>query len=185
VRSLGDDARAPPFIQTVPRWGYRFLVEDRQSCLSRQAGLPLLHRVAIAVLVVLPAGSFAIPRRQTVLVLPFDDLGGANRVEAVATHEVTHALARSRVGVIDPLTASKFKNTNECIIELGKQLDAQYVLLGAVRRAGAKVRVTAELYRVADNRQAWAGEEELAAGADATPAFAKMAREVADLIENS
>lgn len=70
-------------------------------------------------------------------------------------------------------------------MQLGRQLDAQYVLLGAVRRTGANLRVTAQLFRVADNRQAWAGDEELAPGADGTPVFARMAREVAALIENS
>lgn len=180
--ALGDDAASPRYIQTVPRRGYRFIGTPAATAPPRARWAPLAAALVLALLV----GSFAIPARTpTVLVLPFDDLGGAERAETVATREVIHSLARTRVGVIDPLTAQKLARTNECIVQLGRKLDAQYVLLGAVRRAGPRLRVTAQLFRVADNRQAWAGEQELAPGADATPVFARMACEVADLIENS
>lgn len=187
---LGDDATSPRFIQTVPRRGYRFIAQPLAEVAPQAQPQPRRVRPrrmwAAAIVLALLAGSFALPsRRPTVLVLPFDDLGGANRADAVATAEVIHSLATSRVGVIDPLTAAKFRKTNECIVVLGKQLDAEYVLLGNVRRAGPRLRVTAQLFRVADNRQAWAGEQELAPGADATPVYARMAREVAQLIENS
>ena len=187
---LGDDAGAPRFIQTVPRRGYRFIAAAVPAAtvaaatpVRRRSLQPLLAAFVLALL----TGSFALTatRPATVLVLPFDDLGGAAQAGSVATHELIHALAKTRVGVIDPLTARKFKNSGECILELGRQLDAQYVLLGAVRRAGAGVRVTAQLFRVADNTQAWVGEQDLDAGADLASVYARMAGEISSKTQRS
>ena len=57
-----------------------------------------------------------------------------------------------RIRVIDRLTAAKFKRTNECIIHIGEQLGASYVIEGSVQKG----HTTAALYRVADNTQVWA-----------------------------
>lgn len=178
---LGDDANAPRFIQTVPRRGYRFIAAPRRAEPRRSTGA-----IAAALALALLAGSLHLQQRPTVLVLPFDDLGGANRVDAVATSEVIHSLAKlDDVGVIDPLTAAKFKKSGECIIKLGQQLGAQYVMLGAVRGTGARLRLTAQLFRVADNQQAGAWEQELAAGADVAAVCARIAGEISSKTQRS
>jgi TolB-like protein len=100
----------------------------------------------------------------------------------VATNEIIGSLAQidpGQLAVIDPLTARKFKNTRECIRVLGRQLDTQYVMVGAVRRSGERLRVTAQLFRVADNRQEWAASRELRANEDPAPACARMAASMA------
>jgi DNA-binding winged helix-turn-helix (wHTH) protein/TolB-like protein len=171
---LGDDAAAPRFIQTVPRRGYRFIGSIHQ----RQRRWPAIAASLLLALLV----SFSAPARVSVLVLPFDNLGGALRADEVATAEIIGSLAEidpARLAVIDPMTARKFKDTKECIIELGKQLDTQYVMVGAVRQRGERLRVIAQLFRVADNRQAWAAAEELPLGSDPAPAYARMAGRVA------
>ncbi|HWW60579.1 MAG TPA: winged helix-turn-helix domain-containing protein, partial [Thermoanaerobaculia bacterium] len=101
--ALGDDANAPRFIQTLPRRGYRFIaapVAERQR-------RPWLTFAAAAVAALL-LGAQLVPSTQTVLVLPFDDLGTrAHRANDVATTEVINALARldpHHLSVIDPLT---------------------------------------------------------------------------------
>ncbi|MBV8517342.1 MAG: winged helix-turn-helix domain-containing protein [Acidobacteria bacterium] len=192
--ALGDDASAPRFIQTVPRRGYRFIATVDATLDATPAATPIptssprVRRwpaLAASLALALLAGGIrlhATTPRTTVLVLPFDNLGGTARAEDVATEEVITALAKidpQRLGVIDPLTAAKFKRSGECIIHIGRQLDAQYVLLGAVRQHGASLRVTAQLFRVADNRQAWAADEELPASADPGAVYARLAARVA------
>jgi DNA-binding winged helix-turn-helix (wHTH) protein/TolB-like protein len=183
---LGDDASSPRFIQTLPRRGYRFIgeiVHDRPIVVQPRAQTRRWPLLAAALMLALSIGGIrARDSRVSVLVLPFDDLGGAAYAQDVATEEVIHALAKldpPRLGVIDPLTAMKFKKSGECIVELGRQLESEYVLLGAVRRAGEHLRVTAQLFRVADNQQAWAGEEDVAASADPTLVYARIAQKAA------
>lgn len=180
---LGDDAGAPRFIQTVPRRGYRFIGElaaPPPPVRARRPWSALAAALLLALLVT--AVQPAVPARVSILVLPFDNLGGVARAEDIATQEVIGSLAQidpARLAVIDPLTAMKFKNTRECIVKLGQQLGTEYVLLGAVRGTGERLRVTAQLFRVADNRQAWATARELPAQADPAPAYARIAGELA------
>jgi hypothetical protein len=76
-----------------------------------------------------------------VLVLPFDNLSiekGGPPYEDIASAELTSGLARrnpGRLSVIDPMTARKLKNTKECVIKIGNQLGADYVLLGDVEQS--------------------------------------------------
>jgi DNA-binding winged helix-turn-helix (wHTH) protein/TolB-like protein len=178
---LGDDASAPRFIQTVPRRGYRFIGALQIERPQRRRWPPIAAALVLALFVT--GVRFSPPPRVSILVLPFDDLGGTTlHAEDVATNEVISSLARidsNRLGVIDPLTAMKFKRTNECIVRLGRQLDTQYVLLGAVRGTGERLRVTAQLFRVADNQQAWATARDVPAGSDPTWLYARMAGEIA------
>ncbi len=182
---LGDDATAPRFIQTVPRRGYRFIAEVAVPSpqRARRSWWPVAASLVLALLATgVPPST---PSRVSILVLPFDNLGAEAYAGDVATQEVIGALAQidpRRLGVIDPLTATKLKNTGECIVQLGRQLQTQYVLLGAVRSTGERLRVTAQLFRVADNQQAWATESELPLSAEPAGAYARMARDMASRI---
>lgn len=183
---LGDEAAAPRFVQTVPKRGYRFVagVAAGRRLASRRGRRRSAVAAAILALVV---GVRAAETPVSVVVLPFDDLGDARVASQVATNEVMHSLAAldpDQLSVIDPLTAAKFARTGECIIRIGRALDTEYVLLGAVRRTGERLRVTAQLFRVADNRQAWAAERVLAAGADPAAAYARLSREAAATISS-
>ncbi|HEX8171126.1 MAG TPA: winged helix-turn-helix domain-containing protein [Thermoanaerobaculia bacterium] len=202
--ALGDDASKPRFIQTVPRRGYRFIADvaprvlgssaPRETATTREPEDPRSRGaeeprsrygiLAASLLLALLVGGvqFREPSRISVLVLPFDNLGGAAREDAVATEEVITALARidpRRLAVIDPLTARKFQRSGECIIKLGQQLNTEYVLLGAVRPTATSLRVTAQLFRVADNRQTWAAVRELPPRGDLGRAYESIAGEVA------
>ena len=99
------------------------------------------------------------------LILPFDNLSvekGGPPYEDIASAELTSGLARrnpTRLSVIDPMTARQFKNTNQCIIKIGNQLGADYVLLGDVQQLNGSVKVDAQLFRVSTNPQVWATEQ--------------------------
>ncbi len=49
----------------------------------------------------------------------------------------------------------QFKDRNVAPAEIGRRLDARYLLEGSVRRAGDRVRVNAELTEAATGRQVW------------------------------
>ena len=166
---LDDDAAQPCFIETVPRKGYRFIAAET----PRRVRLRWLAAAAV-----LAAACLAGMQRQppvTVVILPFDNFTGDPRNElaaSVATEEVINRVGSvdpSRLKVIDRLTAAKFRRTNECIIHIGRELHADFVMEGALQRS----RTTAALYRVADNTQVWATAVE--PRADAALISAKIA----------
>jgi serine/threonine-protein kinase len=100
----------------------------------------------------------------TLAVLPFRNLGRPDDqyfADGIAD-EVTTRLARvSGLGVIAWTSASRYKGVARPGAEIGRELDAGYVLEGSVQWArtpggGNRVRVTPRLVRVSDARQIWA-----------------------------
>lgn len=65
----------------------------------------------------------------------------------------------ARLRVIDRPTAAKFKNTGDCIIHIGNQLHADYVLVGSIESSSSGPRFSGGVFRVADNTQVWTSAE--------------------------
>jgi DNA-binding winged helix-turn-helix (wHTH) protein/TolB-like protein len=200
--TLHDTPSDSRFIQTVPRRGYRFVAEAIELAPVVPLAQPPTgarwwkRRVAVvAASFVLVTGiwsgvSFTRGERNvTVLVLPFDNLSlekGGPAYEDVASAELTSGLARrnpARLSVIDPMTARKFKNTQECIIKIGNQLGADYVLLGDVQQSNYAIKVDAQLFRVSTNRQVWATEEIVPQDSTFSKTWPNMTNSIASILE--
>jgi DNA-binding winged helix-turn-helix (wHTH) protein/TolB-like protein len=197
--ALHDTPSESRFIQTVPRRGYRFVAEVTEIAPIVQApvGVGWWKRRAfvLATCIVLLMGISSVvalthrQRNVTVLILPFDNLSaekGGPAFEEIASAELTSGLARrnpARLSVIDPMTARKFKKTNECIIKIGNQLGADYVLLGDVQQANGAVKVNAQLFRVSTNRQVWATEEVVPQDSSFSRAWPAMTNSIASILE--
>jgi TolB-like protein/DNA-binding winged helix-turn-helix (wHTH) protein/Tfp pilus assembly protein PilF len=101
-------------------------------------------------------------RRSTLAVLPFDNLTGDADQEYLSdglTEEMIIQLGRlepDRVRVLARSSTWKYKRADRDIGRLRRELGADYVLEGSLRRAGERVRVTAQLVRVDDQSQVWA-----------------------------
>jgi TolB-like protein len=196
---LHDTPSEPRFIQTLPRRGYRFVADVKELELPEErprAASWWKHRgvtfAACSILLIGILSGITVSRRDrnvTVLVLPFDNLsieGGGPPYEDIATAELTSGLARrnpTRLSVIDPITARKFKNTKECIIKIGNQLGADYVLLGDVAQANGAVKVDAQLFRVSTNRQVWATEQMIPRDSSFSKAWPVMTNSIASTLE--
>ena len=136
-KALGDNARKPRFIQTVPRRGYRFLVEPE----------------------VVEARAAA-DDTPSLAVLPFVDLaaGGDNAYfcEGMA-EELTHALSRLRgLRVLSRTSALQFRDGQRDLREVGRQLGVDLLLEGSVRPAGDGFRTLARLVEVPTGFDLWA-----------------------------
>jgi adenylate cyclase len=97
--------------------------------------------------------------RPSVAVLPFknqsDDTGQDFFSDGV-TEDVITALGRfSNLLVIAKSASSPFKGSNASPAEIGRLLDARYLLDGSIRRASNRVRVTAALTEASTGRQVW------------------------------
>jgi adenylate cyclase len=97
--------------------------------------------------------------RPSVAVLPFKNLSGDPGQDYFSdgiTEDVITALGRfSNLLVIARSASFPFRGSNASPTEIGRLLDARYLLDGSIRRAGNRVRVNAELTEAATGRHVW------------------------------
>jgi TolB-like protein/class 3 adenylate cyclase/Flp pilus assembly protein TadD len=97
--------------------------------------------------------------RPQVAVLPFKNLSGDAGQDFFSdgiTEDVITALGRfSNLLVVAKSASFQYKGRNLAPAEIGRLLDARYLLEGSVRRAGDRVRVGAELTEAATGRHVW------------------------------
>jgi TolB-like protein/Tfp pilus assembly protein PilF len=116
-------------------------------------------------------GGAAAPARVVRLaVLPFANVSGDAGQEYLSdglTTEMTALLGRlhpETLRVIARTTAMRYKKTDKAIDQIGRELGVDYVLEGSAQREAGRIRITADLIKVADQTQLWAEryERELA-----------------------
>jgi len=136
--ALGDSADNPRFIETLSRRGYRFIAP-----VQRDLQLPDSCK-------------------KMLIVLPFSNLNLEADQEYFAdglTEEMIAHLSRlnpERLGVIARTSAMQLKNTSKDIKVIGRELGVHFALEGSIRRAGNRVRITAQLIQVSDQTHLWA-----------------------------
>jgi serine/threonine-protein kinase len=100
------------------------------------------------------------PTTRTLAVLPLVNTSGDPEDEHFSdglTEEILNALAKlSGVRVMARTSSFAFKGRNLDVRAVGEQLGARYVLEGSVRRAGARLRISAQLIDAAAGHQLWA-----------------------------
>jgi adenylate cyclase len=97
--------------------------------------------------------------RPSVAVLPFQNLSGDTAQDFFSdgiTEDVITALGRfSNLLVISKSASFPFRGSNSSPAEIGRLLDARYLLEGSIRRAGNRVRVGVELTEAQAGRLVW------------------------------
>ncbi len=95
----------------------------------------------------------------SIAVLPFASLSRDPDDEFFAdgvTEEILNALAQiPRLRVAGRSSAFSFKGKNEDLRSVGAKLNVGTILEGTIRRAGSRLRVTAQLSKVSDGYQLW------------------------------
>ncbi len=98
----------------------------------------------------------------TILVLPFDNLTGdpeqAYISDGVSEEMITELarIAPARLAVLARTTAFRYKDSTKTVAEIAREVAADYVLEGSVRREGMRLRVTAQLIESGNQSHAWA-----------------------------
>jgi TolB-like protein/DNA-binding winged helix-turn-helix (wHTH) protein/tetratricopeptide (TPR) repeat protein len=179
--ALGDSADSPRFIETVDRHGYRFVAPV--SAAPRRPSEPWFHfgfhtlrntaliGVATASLIAALAywvwhGSDILERTSSekviLAVLPFDNLSRDPDQEFFSdglTEEMIAQLGKlnpERLTVIARGSVAKYKGTSLAVDQIGRELHADYLVQGSVRRASNRVRITVQLIQVRDQTDLWA-----------------------------
>jgi TolB-like protein/DNA-binding winged helix-turn-helix (wHTH) protein/tetratricopeptide (TPR) repeat protein len=179
--ALSDSAESPRYIETLPRRGYRFIgpvarPEAEVVVVPPQPAPRFLDGkktlVAAVVILVAAAAVFWLGRRHSspqppsrramLAVLPFENLSGDSGEDYFAdglTEEMIAQLGQLRpssLGVIARTSSMRYKHTRETVAQIGRELGVNYVLEGSVRRAGQRVRITAQLIQASDQTHLWA-----------------------------
>lgn len=101
----------------------------------------------------------ALPDRPSVAVLPFDNVSGDPNQEYFAdgiTEDIITALSKNRwLFVVARNSTFAFKGQSRDVRRVARELGANYVVAGSVRKAGDRVRVTAELIEGASGNCLW------------------------------
>lgn len=99
--------------------------------------------------------------RHAIAVLPFRNLSQDEEQEYFAdglAEDLITSLAALRIyPVISRNSSFTFKNKTADARQIGSQLGAHYVVAGSVRKAGERMRVSAELIHAVDGHQIWSG----------------------------
>jgi TolB-like protein/DNA-binding winged helix-turn-helix (wHTH) protein/Flp pilus assembly protein TadD len=103
-------------------------------------------------------------RAAMLAVLPFQNMTSDPAQDSLSdglTEETTTRLVRlnsSRFHIIARTSAMKYKNAHKSADEIARELHADYLLEGSIRRDGPHVRITSQLVRAADESHRWAQE---------------------------
>ena len=179
--ALGDSADSPRFVETLARHGYRFVapvsaVPGRPSKPRFHFGLRTLRNAALIGLTtasLLAALAYwawhesamrARPSSEKVIlaVLPFDNLSRDPDQEFFSeglTEEMITQLGKlnpARLTVIARGSVAKYKGSGLAANQIGRELHADYLVQGSVRRASDRVRITVQLIQVRDQTDLWA-----------------------------
>ncbi len=108
-----------------------------------------------------PAAPTTPSRRITsIVVLPLENLSGDPEQEYFAdgmTEELIACLAQVRaLRIISRTSAMRYKGQRKSLAEIARELNVDAVVEGSVRRAGDRVRITAQLIDTASDRHLWA-----------------------------
>ena len=101
-----------------------------------------------------------IPDKPSIAVLPFTNMSGDPEQEYFSdgiTEDIITELSRFRsLFVIARNSSFHYKGQSPKVQDVGRELGVQYVVEGSVRKAGNRVRVTAQLVEAATGNHIWA-----------------------------
>jgi TolB-like protein/class 3 adenylate cyclase len=102
----------------------------------------------------------ALPDKPSIAVLPFQNMSGDPEQEYFAdgiVEDIITGLSQFKsLFVIARNSSFTYKGKAVDIKQVGRELGVRYVLEGSVRRAGGRVRITAQLIEAAQNKHLWA-----------------------------
>ena len=145
-KALRDNARRPRYIETLHRRGYRFIAKlpAVQSPVTQDSEPPALP----------------LPDRPSIAVLPFANMSEEPDQEYFAdgiSEDLITGLSHIRwLFVIARNSTFVYKDRAVDVKQVARELGVRYVLEGSVRRAGKRLRITAQLVDAITGGHHWA-----------------------------
>ena len=148
-KTLGDEARHPRYIETIPKRGYRFIVDveevlnDIHEKDDRAASSAVITEGRVASIAVLPFLDMSPDRDQDYF------------CEGLADELINSLASLPNLYVASRTSSFRFKSTTLDIREVGQRLNVNTVLEGSVRKDGNNFRITTRLISAVDGYQLW------------------------------
>jgi TolB-like protein len=146
-KALGDGRGGNRFIANIPGRGYSFVAPVRRVA-------PVGAADAIT------ASARPVAQKPSIAVLPFANMSGDAEQEYFSegiTEDIITSLSRNRAFFVISRSASfTYKGPAVDVGKVARELRVRYVLEGSVRRAGSRVRITAQLIDAETGHHLWA-----------------------------
>ena len=152
-RAIGDDGESQLLIRTLPRKGFRFVANIRETGDGmRYPGAGLVAE--------LDSVGPPLPDKPSIAVLPFANIGEHPEQQHFAdgmVEEIITALSRIRwLFVIARSSTFTYKGRVIDVKRVGRELGVRYVLDGSVRKSHDRVRIGAQLLDAESGMHLWA-----------------------------
>ena len=155
-KAIGDSGGEQRLVRTLPRKGYRFVGEVRESDASERADPAEPYEPLASALV--------LPDRPSIAVLPFLNLSGDPTQDYFVDGVVEDIIsALSRIGwlfVIGRNSSFTYKGRAVDEKQVGRELGVRYVLEGSLRKAESRVRITGQLIDATTGTNLWSEQFE-------------------------
>jgi len=166
-----NEGRDDPVHIEFPKGGYAPVFKSQAAPASGRTQVWKMATLAAAVLAAGAAiywlarpGARPSARLSSIAVLPFVDLSQERDQEYFCdgiTDELINALAKIEgLHVVSRTSVFQFKGKASDVRKIGEQLNVESVLEGSVRKAGHRLRITAQLAKAADGYHLWSGTYE-------------------------
>jgi TolB-like protein/Tfp pilus assembly protein PilF len=155
--AIGDSGEEQKLIRTIPRKGLRFvgIAHTKPGGEPADTGRPPPDEIQTPSRPALP-----LPDRPAIAVLPFVNMSGDSEQEYFSdgiSEDIITALSRLRwLFVIARNSSFIYKGKAVHMKQVAEELGIGYVVEGSVRKAGERVRITAQLNDVATGSHIWA-----------------------------
>jgi TolB-like protein len=147
-RALSEHPGGEHWVETLPRRGYRYV--GPLVALGTDAVAPRSEA----------ASALALPDRPSIAVLPFQNMSGDADQEYFAdgmVDEIITGLSRIKwLFVIARNSTFTYKGRAVDVKQIGRELGVRYVLEGSVRKAGTRVRISAQMVEAETGMHLWA-----------------------------
>jgi TolB-like protein len=149
-QAIGDNGERQQFIQTIPRRGFRFISDVRET------GPPSAKGAAA------PAAAADTPGGPSIAVLAFTNLSDDREQDYFAdgmAEDLITGLSHIRwLMVIARNSSFSYRGRSVDTRQIGRELNVRYLLEGSVRRAGNLVRINTQLVEAESGAHLWAGK---------------------------
>ena len=153
-QAIGDSGKKQDYIRTIPRRGFRFVGRVEVRGPSRRASSPAASEWDIE-----PAG-LTPPDKPSVAVLPFENMSDDPEQEYFAdgiSEDIVTSLSKlSQFLVIARNVSFAYQERAVKVPSMAEEQGVRYALEGSVRKAGNRVRISAQLIDYTTGAHLWA-----------------------------
>jgi len=146
-------------LRKSPADRFQSMAQVKDALLATISGVSSPGAAISSAQTALPAQSSSVERTPSIAVLPFANMGGDKENEYFSdglAEEILNCLAQiPGLKVIARTSSFAFRGKEQDITKIAETLRVRTILEGSVRRAGSRVRVTAQLIDAEDGSHLW------------------------------